>query len=396
MKIVLLFALVLAVDVTCKETYTLSGIISAVINFQCPELKAQSLLFDNYFRNDTDWTKMNVDVMVEFVRFIGINDLEEKMSLFATITLSWKLEFKNCSVYHLSAIVNSALDEDEEDPYRLVGAPIYVPVDATKTWVPQMIHQNAFSETHPFGSVLKGGVKVYPFGFDDYAQFPVVQWKLRGKLESKCNSFSFAKFPFDTQKCEILLESEDTASLVTFKFQRVALALHAFNTFMGQSDIWDMIEDITYNAEDVSYYGVNTTLLTIGFTFRRKHHSYVMPIFIPLYLFQLIQMATLLLPPETSERSTFNVTVVLAYAIVITMVSQMIPTTSEIIYLQLLVNSKYIHGSLLTIYQLVCVPVANFNKKWRLNMRKLDYIVAISSFVIIAILDSLLFYLMTQ
>ena len=70
--------------------------------------------------------------------------------------------------------------------------------------------------------------------------------------------------------------------------------------------------------------------------------------------------------PNWADRSMFSITVLLAFAILQTMISTQIPSTNEIIWVSVNISSQFAVGALLTMYFLV----VNFFSNQKMALKK--------------------------
>ena len=74
----------------------------------------------------------------------------------------------------------------------------------------------------------------------------------------------------------------------------------------------------------------------------------------------VLQIATLILPPKAPDRAVFSITVLLAFAIMQTIINGQIPMTAQIILIVLYIACQMTLGTVITIYCLVTCQLARF------------------------------------
>ena len=215
-----------------------------------------------------------------------------------------------------------------------------------------------------------------------------------GKFESLCPQFSFTHFPFDYQSCAIVFYTDEPLSYFYFSSAETNLDLSAF---IGESEIWEYknssISIIEYGDPFFQVWEVS-----VNISFRRKYQYYIGNILLPAFGLYFLQLAALLLPPETPDRPMFSITVVLAYTFVLTSVFSLIPRTTETVYLVVLLEIKLFLSIFITCYMLLLCFIINRNEKkmkqTKSLARRLDVLIAILSFLLVLVADVTLITMM--
>ena len=217
-----------------------------------------------------------------------------------------------------------------------------------------------------------------------------IRFSFYGKFESLCSTFSFVKFPFDTQTCDLLFYSEDPVTNYNLTTAEVFVDP---TEFIPASEIWQFVS-ASQSVEEFPDVYFKIWRITVKISLQRKYQYYIGNVFLPTFALYLIQLAAFLLPPETSDRPTFSVTVVLAFTFVLTSVFSLIPRTTETVYLVILLEIKLFLSVFLTCYMLFSCSIANKSNWSHSFIRKLDWLIGISSFVIVTCSDITLISLM--
>ena len=217
-----------------------------------------------------------------------------------------------------------------------------------------------------------------------------------GKFESLCPQFSFTRFPFDYQTCAIILYTDEPLSY--FYFSNLETYIDPL-TFIGESEIWEY-KNVSISVREYGDSPLVFLEVTINLSFQRKYQYYIGNILLPSFGLCLLQLAGMLLPPDTSDRPMFSITVVLAYTFVLTSVFSLIPRTTETVYLVVLLEIKLFLSIFITCYMLVlCFVINRFGKvidHVENLIRKLDAFVAIFSLLTIVVSDVVLMLMMTK
>jgi len=146
-------------------------------------------------------------------------------------------------------------------------------------------------------------------------------------------------FPFDQQHCTIIIRSgaHDTQSIRFYQRRPI----------QGQQFIrgeWELIQSHTdITEEHLTDFGhVNYSLVRFTLVLKRNHRYYVIKIILPFTLVSFVTLFTFLLPPQTGEKLTLNVTILLSLVIYLQLLSEYIPKSDdEIPILTLFCNGNF-------------------------------------------------------
>ncbi|XP_062570977.1 acetylcholine receptor subunit beta-like [Saccostrea cucullata] len=131
-------------------------------------------------------------------------------------------------------------------------------------------------------------------------------------------------YPFDTQECDVVIAAWG------YSVNEIALEWYDGGldmTFYNENGGW---EYKSYSIETgVSVRGVSSfPTATIRMFFKRRPLFQVVNTILPCVLIAFLMVLTFKLPPDSGERMGFSLTVLLAYAVYLTIVSANLPTTS--------------------------------------------------------------------
>ena len=227
----------------------------------------------------------------------------------------------------------------------------------------------------------------------------IVFEEYEGITQTTCGSFSFETFPVDTVNCSIDIGAKNLkieVDLVFGNFMVEETALKS-NRFIDQSEVWRFnglsnSSIVNFRSGQVNA-GYATKMLSFEIHFSRKSSlHYLATILIPIVCLNLIQSFAFCLPPE-SERSTFAMTTVLAYYVVLGTSYNYIPQTSETVILVVYAIIKLVWSTAIVIYMLVSALFANYytEKKAQLEkmavIRKIDIIATICTWLFSLLVD---------
>lgn len=141
-----------------------------------------------------------------------------------------------------------------------------------------------------------------------------------GVLNAKCPT-DIAKFPFDEQTCDLQFVPWGLSLQYVIlypEFENIQLQY-----FTSHSD-WKIVDHSTYLL-DIGGLGCIWAHMKI----KRQPLYYAIMTILPTLLFSLLNPLVFVLPVESGERVSLSITILLSYAIFLTLVSASIPTSSN-------------------------------------------------------------------
>jgi hypothetical protein len=133
-------------------------------------------------------------------------------------------------------------------------------------------------------------------------------------------------FPFDQQHCTIIIRSGAHDSQSIRFIHRRPIQGHSF--IRGEWELIHSFTDIT--DERVSDFGqVDYSLVRFTLILKRNHLYYLIKIILPFTLVSFVTLFTFLLPPQTGEKLTLNVTILLSLVIYLQLLSEYIPKSDD-------------------------------------------------------------------
>lgn len=149
-------------------------------------------------------------------------------------------------------------------------------------------------------------------------------WNPAGIYEVSCESDT-TYYPLDTQQCSIKVTSwAYTATEVTLTIDDDPVDL----SFYSSNGEWDMISTAGEKSNDKSRGGTTFSALTYTLKLRRRPMFHVLNTLFPVALMAVLIAMVFKLPVDSGEKIGFSLTVLLAYAVYLTMISDNIPSTS--------------------------------------------------------------------
>ena len=120
--------------------------IEAEIFQQCPQLLSQNILLEykKTLYDATNFKLLEFSFVLNFIRFVEINDLTKTFTIYARILLSWTFHFPNCDFEQPDLFKNMT----KVDPnFKLMDTPLLV--KRKGAWVPDLTHANAVEYSQP-------------------------------------------------------------------------------------------------------------------------------------------------------------------------------------------------------------------------------------------------------
>lgn len=150
-----------------------------------------------------------------------------------------------------------------------------------------------------------------------------IHWDPPGLFQTHC-SIDVTYFPFDKQTCGIELTSWSytiNSIKLTPKIKRVNLGDFKMN---GE---WDILESFV-ETKELSENGDTFSQIVFQLTVKRKPKYYVQSVIFPVILISILTVVVFLLPAESGEKISFGLTVLLSLAVLLTLISDKLPTTA--------------------------------------------------------------------
>lgn len=291
--------------------------------------------------------QLNVGVDFYLNSFISFSEVDETISIMGCVLLNWTdpaLQWDFLSFDNLYVIV----------------------IDPSDIWTPQMFLANVVDDMEPIGH----GVTFY----STLVYTGEVYYSPGGIMKAKCPT-NVAKFPFDTQECNLFFFNW---GIVKSKLTLSALSNQAKLDWYTPNSDWTLLEYSTFVEpyNDYSRFNVNIKI-------KRQPLYYAVMMILPTLLFALLNPLVFVIPVESGERVSLAMTILLSYAIFLTLVSAAIPTSSNPMCVLLAVMITIISLSGLIVASVIVISKYHFAEttvefnsplkrlaKWRLKKKR--------------------------
>ncbi|CAG2203190.1 unnamed protein product [Mytilus edulis] len=180
-----------------------------------------------------------------------------------------------------------------------------------------------------------------------------ITWTPSGIYVTHCET-DVTFYPFDTQECDVTVSTWGYTSIeITLFIASEAVRL----SYYKENGEWSYEGFSTTSATNTRE-GSSTPQVSFKLKFKRRPAFHVLNSLIPMVLLALLSSIVFKLPPDSGEKMGYTLTVLLAYAVYLTIISDDLPSTSNstailTIYL-LLVLALGVLSVIITIYVLDC------------------------------------------
>ena len=178
-------------------------------------------------------------------------------------------------------------------------------------WVPELVLSSPSDDVDSLGQKWNR-IRFYYNG--------LAMWLPIDLIESTC-SVNVRNYPFDTQKCTT---SFNTLGYGDHEVQLIAAANEFKFDVYQENSIWS-IKRSEVSVSDVG----GGSQLDLTLYLNRKPSFVVVNMVLPILFLSLLNVLVFLLIPESGERVSYCITVLLAIAVFMTIVSDLLPRSSE-------------------------------------------------------------------
>ncbi|XP_063419834.1 acetylcholine receptor subunit alpha-1-A-like [Mytilus trossulus] len=185
----------------------------------------------------------------------------------------------------------------------------YIVLPENVIWKPPLINSNSAQE-------------MAMFGMEDLSLYVryngQVTWLPGQNLKFTC-SFDITYFPFDTQKCTLLI--------ITWGHVAQDIVFNALNSTI-QTALYSINSEWELSNTSVTVDTTGTPMTSFTFHFKRRPLYLTMTLILPCVFLVLLNIGVFLLPTESGERIGFAVTLLLAVVLYLTIAQGLLPATA--------------------------------------------------------------------
>ncbi|CAC5380176.1 CHRNA1 [Mytilus coruscus] len=294
--------------------------------------KLRSHLLDGYVKdifpiqNETD--SLNLDIYFHLLSIDSFNEVEGRIIVTAALQIIWK-------------------DPSFTWDPVLYGGKSKLYISSDHIWTPLIYLLYTPGEMKSVGEDIEYVILIYHDGTVIYAP--------GGVMNTKCDT-DVSRFPFDVQTCNL--------NFLTWGIEpNILIFSNEFNSagtdhYVDNPD-WKLMNTETYVGDINSYH--------VKITIKRNPLYYVIMIILPTMFFCILNPLVFLLPTESGERMSLAISILLSYAIFLTLMSSSIPATSNPICYLLVAMIAVIFVSGLIIKLLIISAAFYYEEKVKIS-----------------------------
>ncbi|KAE8603489.1 hypothetical protein XENTR_v10014348, partial [Xenopus tropicalis] len=242
-------------------------------------------------------TSVNISFTIYAV--LGVNEKSQILTTFLWLRMFWYNEFLTWMPAHCGSVEKISLPVED-------------------IWTPDIV--------------------VYEFIDEDKSQrTPFVYVNHTGRIRydrmlrvvSSCNLGIF-NFPFDVQNCSLTFGSY----MHTGRDIRLGLALPVNQIlknslqYLETSGEWELVN--IEGSPDILKFGIDEwDIITFWVVIRRRPLLYVVNLLVPSAFLMLIDILSFFLPPHSTDRASFKMTLLLGYTVFLLIMNDLLPSTAN-------------------------------------------------------------------
>ncbi|XP_021364827.1 neuronal acetylcholine receptor subunit beta-2-like [Mizuhopecten yessoensis] len=300
----------------------------AVYSRELEEALRESLFTtNNYQVLQRPSEKVEVQVSLSLLTVNDLDIRDQTLSLTGFFTFYWqdsRLEWSTDSTY---------------DNIRFLFS------TETYVWRPPLIIENSVEDV----SIISD--KNIPMRFNNRG---LVTWNPAGIYKVACEADT-RFYPMDIQSCNISITAwAYTQNEISLRFKDDPFDL----TFYSTNGEWQLVSTETILPEAIARGGQSFSGLDFQIKLRRRPMFHILNTLFPVALMGILSAMVFKLPADSGEKIGFSLTILLAYTVYLTLISENIPSTSvTLCYLSLYLALTLSLGSLSVLCTIVVLNV---------------------------------------
>ena len=258
---------------------------------------------------------ININISFNFMALLRLDEREETLISAAWLSMTWKDSF----------LAWPGKPEFE----NITG----IFLQQKQIWKPDIYLINTVEHYKSLGSddLL---VAVEPNG--------KITWEPGHRFKTAC-SVNIRLYPFDNQKCFLKFSTwmhADTIVRITSVFDKMILDTYEEN---GEWEITSTKAEGSISKEN----GYGISQFTVTITLQRRRMYYVMTVCVPIIVLSILNCMVFVLPPDSGEKISFCLTILLAYMVYMSFLSDSLPRTSKttshlVVYVSLMICLSFL------------------------------------------------------
>ena len=277
-----------------------------------------------------------VELSLAFDRFVGIDDLAESLSVMATMFVKWGV-----------TTCRDQLAIEKPDAERVLVA------RKEDFWHPTILFSSSSDDVGMVSGKWYEDLEVVyqPVGGMDFVIF-FYMVKI-GPFTTDC-PLQLNKFPFDKQTCKLKFRLKQSSDLLQFHSKSRMIA-----PVLSKNDEWIYVDSWVDIFPSQPNLLSNSSSIEFNLQLQRKPDYLLINIMGPVFALVVLELATILLPPEMPDRPTFYCVILLSLMVSQATILQSIPRTPQRVLLADFNLMLILWSGLLCIYSIVICYKAN-------------------------------------
>ena len=285
-------------------------------------------------------------------RFLDIDNAAEEIKFHGGIEISW--DMATCK---------------NEDQLESNGKSVIFYPQPGMFWTPTILLMRS-TDTYLVGGDREEHLKLaisYPLAGSDHAKYSW-NWEVTGIYNFHCD-LDLLLFPADVQNCSFQIRGKDLS--VIYKFTRCSVNyIPSLMQFTTSNSNWRFLNHSCHVSHGIAV----TTMVTVSFVMARIPRFYMINVIGPCILLAVLELCSFALPAKGAERTTFTMTVYLAFVFVQSMLFTILPQTPKEVLLTQMIFFQSIITTIITIYSAFLSRTAGRLSKSSIKLKKLKKI----------------------
>ncbi|XP_067685822.1 acetylcholine receptor subunit beta-like [Haliotis asinina] len=263
-------------------------------------------------------TKLGADLLANYslkVRPQKVTDIGLAFNILTVNELETRTQTFSVSGY-FTAVWNDTRLQWDTQAYDNIT---FLFTDETQIWRPPLVVINAVDDLDVIAN------DNIPLRIDNNGG---IHWNPPGIYKTHCD-IDITYYPFDSQECSIVVQSWG------YNIREMDLKKHDDGVITSQYERngeWGLIEAYSFRQEKVRRHSSDAnTYATVAFKFRlqRRPSYYAINIILPVVVLSILSALVFVLPPDSGEKMGYSLTVLLSFAVFLTLIADRMPTTSR-------------------------------------------------------------------
>ncbi|XP_025112892.1 neuronal acetylcholine receptor subunit beta-3-like [Pomacea canaliculata] len=254
-------------------------------------------LFDGYKKEVRpvldDSSTIQIYVSFSLFQIVEMNEQDQTMKTIARLKIEW---------------LDDYLGWDEPD-YGNITSVMY---KQSAIWLPDIVVGNTVT------TQTQLGYQDLQVHIDSYGW---IVWQPTGVFLTSCD-IDVTYYPFDTQVCSIVFTSalSTSSELAISIYNETPIDMKTFSP----DGIWDVLNWSASNHDEED----GKAKISYSLQLKRRPEFYILNIILPVFFLAMTSPLVFALPAQSGEKMSLSITVLLAFAVYLTLVTDSMPKTS--------------------------------------------------------------------